>query len=127
MGILQSTAEVEKYFFNNWTETPIETPDLLIDSDSLADYISIRLFPTHNKSNGMSGSGCRIEYNSISQISCYSKTLKSALLLADNVNEFFKGKTLPLDIHSDIGNFKPYTQLDSFYEVVVIFDLSQYT
>lgn len=128
MALLEMASEVEIYFIANWTATDIETPDEILNTSAMTEYISLNFFPVTNEQIGFDGTttGRKAHYG-LSQVLCYNKNKKLAMKLADDIKLFFDGQELPEDIHVDIGIDHIAIDLQTFWECKVTFQVKQFS
>ena len=127
MSALQRTAEVEIYFKENWTDTPIHIPDSYppFENNNFEKYIMLDVI---NDGSHLVGYNTPEYGYSYAKVTCYHKVKKLSIKLSDDVKTFFDNKELPQDIHVKDGQQYPTARLENGYFCTVIqFRVKQYS
>ena len=124
---LEITAELQIYFMNNWTETPLKLPDFPFDDTDIPKWISISYAPIVNDIIGCNGTTTgRLNYNGLFSVYCYAESRMDVFKLADSVSTFLNGKQLTKNIRVGIGQHNSVLDLDSnLFELKVLFEVDQ--
>ena len=112
--------EIEQYFLDNWTATPIQFQG--VDFDSPDKWISLAFIPVDRTSNTCN----RVFENSQLKILCYDKSPTLAIKLLDEVNTFFDCKSLST-CYSGTGNadgLGVQDLLNNTYEVATLYEVN---
>ena len=121
-SLIECIAETQKYFIDNWTDTPIQIDGMPFDNSTLDQYIQIRYTPIDDES--LMG---RTTSTGILQVYCYHKIKNLAAVLADDVREFAGDKDLPKGIALGCGKNILIEDLDNgFWLVLLHFKVNQF-
>lgn len=124
---LDITAELQLYFRDNWTETPLKLPDFPFDDTGIDKWIAISYAPIINSIIGCNGTTTgRLNYNGLFSVYCYSELRMNTYDLADKVTAFLAGVVLPLNIRVGIAQHGQVHDLDTdLFELQVTFEIDQ--
>lgn len=124
---LEITAELQLYFMNNWTETPLKLPDFPFDDTSIDKWIAISYDPVRNDIMGCNGTTTgRLNYMGLFRVYCYAERRMDCYKLADSVSTFLNGKSLPKNIEVGIAQHSSVVDLDTnLFEMKVSFTVNQ--
>lgn len=123
MSLIQIIAEIEKYFIDNWTNTPfrLHGTNYKFGGDITNEYIEVRYVPNNNEDV----TGRQLAYG-ILQVYCHHKVKNQAVIIADEVKEFIGNRYLPQSVRIMHGNDVMIQELDNdFFLSVVHFDVQQ--
>lgn len=124
-SLQQRISETQRYFIENWTETPFmfegKKPEL--DTKNLEKYIR---FAYTNYDNQIKNMGRELAYGTFT-VYCYHRNRTQCAILSDSVSNFFKCKDLPNGIRTDVGVQGNILELDNkFFLNTVQFDIRQF-
>lgn len=127
MSLLEINAELELYFMNNWTASPLKISDFPFDDTGIDKWIAISYDAIQNTIMGCDGTTTgRINQSGLLRVYCYAERRMIVNQLADEVATFLNGKSLPKNIEVGIGQHSSVIDLDSnLFELKVSFEVNQ--
>lgn len=123
MSLIEIVAETEKYFIDNWTNTPLRLEGTSFEfNGSITDeYIEVRYVPSSNETI----MDRKLSYG-ILQVYCYHKIKNQAVIIADEVKDFIGDTYLPQSVRVQHGQDVMLQELDTgFWLSVVHFEVQQ--
>lgn len=120
---------IEKYFYDNWTQTQIQFEGQILDINPLDDFISLKFVPVANNQYAYDGTSTgRIEVLGDMQVFCYAKNPPKTYILADSVISFLSGKKLGIDVNIEYGQgVGSAKNMDNgFFELLISFKVKSY-
>ena len=121
--LFEHNGEINKYFNDNWSETPVQFESIRFDTPLDQRWISIQVHP-YSRYDQTFGNGYRKE-NGLLKVFVYATSATLAYSLASLVDEFIR-ETMIGEIFIDVGSANGYgvTPLhDGIYEVLINFEM----
>lgn len=123
MSLIEVVAETEKYFIDNWTNTPLRLEGTSYEFNGAItdEYIEVRYVPSSNETI----MDRKLSYG-ILQVYCYHKIKNQAVIIADEVKDFIGDTYLPQSVRVQHGQDVMLQELDTgFWLSVVHFEVQQ--
>jgi len=117
--LYESKVEIEQYFLDNWTSTPIQFQG--VDFTQPNKWISLVFIPIERTANTCN----RVFENSQLKVLCYDVNPTLAMKLIDEVNAFFDCKTLS-KVYSGVGKADGLGAIDllnNTFEIASIYEI----
>jgi len=129
MSIAQAKIDIEQYFIDTWTQTPIAFDGVAFNHSGVNDWISLKYVPIQNDSYAMDGNlNGRIKYNGQFQVFCYAENVPLTYALADDVISFLSSRIVGIGTSVKVGQPRgnAIDADNNFYEMLVTFEVDFY-